>query len=97
MEKTRIGIRGSEFPLHLPPGHLGVQHQVFALAGEHPEEGVLVIPVHLDPDRISVGAIWNELLIDFRNRKRSGQVLRMGSSDLFYEYVEESLKNIARL
>jgi hypothetical protein len=96
MEKTRAGIRGSEFRLYLPPGHLGIQHEAVTLAGEHPQEGVLVIPIHFDPDQISVGVIWNEVLIDFRNRKRSGQILRTGSSDLLYEYIKESLQNIVR-
>jgi hypothetical protein len=96
-EQSRVGIRASEFRLDLSPSHVGIEHEEIALAREQSEEGVLVIPVHFDPDQVPVGPIWNEVLINFRNRERRGQVLRAGIGDSLNKRLEESLQNIAGL
>jgi hypothetical protein len=96
-KQGRVGIRACEFRLDLSPGHLGIEHEEIALAGEQSEKGVLVIPVHFDPDQVPVGPIWNEVLINLRNRERRGQVLRAGIGYSLNERPEESLQNIAGL
>ena len=90
------GVAALNFGLKRLQRRLRVEDEVPTLTRKQADERILIVAVHLDPDSIPVRPVRNEILIDLRDRERTGQVLRPLSLDLLDERSMKTLEHVIR-